>query len=90
MTHDNGRTARFMGNLVYILTCIHIISVDSIHAQFEYKALGNSPILRDYLAALRLLCVCVFSSRSFWTSSSLDVPAGVTQEISSTFLRCVP
>ncbi|CAM9973502.1 unnamed protein product [Ascophyllum nodosum] len=26
-------------------------------------------------------CVCVvFSSRSFWTSSSLDVPAGVTQE----------
>ena len=26
------------------------------------------------------LCVCVFSSRSFWTSISLDVPAGVTQE----------
>ena len=26
------------------------------------------------------VCVCVFSSRSFWTSSSLDVPAGVTQE----------
>ena len=25
-------------------------------------------------------CVCVFSSPSFWTSSSLDVPAGVTQE----------
>ena len=25
-------------------------------------------------------CVCVFSSHSFWTSSSLDVPAGVTQE----------
>ena len=24
--------------------------------------------------------VCVFSSHSFWTSSSLDVPAGVTQE----------
>ena len=24
--------------------------------------------------------VCVFSSRSFWTSHSLDVPAGVTQE----------
>ena len=27
-----------------------------------------------------LLCVCVFSSHPFWTSSSLDVPAGVTQE----------
>ena len=26
------------------------------------------------------LCVYVFSSHSFWTSSSLDVPAGVTQE----------
>ena len=26
------------------------------------------------------LCVCVFSSHSFWTSSLLDVPAGVTQE----------
>ena len=28
----------------------------------------------------RKICVCVFSSHSFWTSSSLDVPAGVTQE----------
>ena len=37
------------------------------------------------------VCVCVFSSHSFWTSSSLDVPAGVTQDLSSTFfLRCVP
>ena len=27
-----------------------------------------------------LMCVCVFSSHSFWTSSSLDIPAGVTQE----------
>ena len=26
------------------------------------------------------MCVCVFSSHSFWTSSSLTVPAGVTQE----------
>ena len=29
---------------------------------------------------LCVCCVCVFSSHSFWTSSSLDVPAGVTQE----------
>ena len=27
-----------------------------------------------------LFCVWVFPSHSFWTSSSLDVPAGVTQE----------
>ena len=26
------------------------------------------------------VCVCVFSVHPFWTSSSLDVPAGVTQE----------
>ena len=26
------------------------------------------------------VCVCVFSSHSLWTSNSLDVPAGVTQE----------
>ena len=31
----------------------------------------------DYNASV---CVCVFSSHPFWTSSSLDVPAGVTQE----------
>ena len=31
-----------------------------------------------------LILVCVFSSHSFWTSSSLDVPAGVTQEEGNT------
>ena len=30
--------------------------------------------------SLAIQCVCVFSSHPFWTSSSLDVPAGVTQE----------
>ena len=29
---------------------------------------------------LKFTHVCVYSSHSFWTSSSLDVPAGVTQE----------
>ena len=38
--------------------------------------LGLSP----YFSAQHILYVCVFSSHSFWTSSSLDVPAGVTQE----------
>ena len=33
-----------------------------------------------YLTYLVCVCVCVFSSHPFWTSSSLDVPAGVTQE----------
>ena len=29
---------------------------------------------------IQSVCVCVFSSHLFWKSSSLDVPAGVTQE----------
>ena len=38
------------------------------------------------------MCVlCVLSSHSFWTSSSLDVPAGVTQEEGDTaFLIHLP
>ena len=31
-------------------------------------------------ALYQCVVFCVFSSHSFWTSSSLDVPAGVTQE----------
>ena len=32
-------------------------------------------------SGINIVCsACVFSSHSFWTSSSLDVPAGVTQE----------
>ena len=30
-------------------------------------------------------CMCVFSSHLFWTSNSLEVPAWVTQDFSSTF-----
>ena len=33
--------------------------------------------------------VCVFSSHLFWTSSSLDVPAGVTRR-TTLFLRYMP
>ena len=43
---------------------------------------GEKPtvILYIYINRLSGVCVCVFSSHPFWTSSSLDVPAGVTQE----------
>ena len=33
-----------------------------------------------FMVQIVFVCMCVFSSHSFWTSSSLDVPAGVTQE----------
>ena len=39
--------------------------------------MGLPSVVRIRLA---IQCVCVFSSHPFWTSSSLDVPAGVTQE----------
>ena len=47
---------------------------------------GNYCCTRMYLCMYSCMylctyvCGCVFSSHSFWTSSSLDVPAGVTQE----------
>ena len=44
---------------------------------FENSSTQTSPTLAY---VVRNLCVCVFSSHPFWTSSSLDVPAGVTQE----------
>ena len=37
-------------------------------------------IVVSHIQRIAYVCVCVFSSHSFWTSSSLDVPAGVTQE----------
>ena len=40
------------------------------------KCVIISTVLMKYCG----VCVCVFSSHPFWTSSSLDVPAGVTQE----------
>ena len=47
-----------------------------LHTQAESGAYS-----RDFSQfSLRCVCVCVFSSHPFWTSSSLDVPAGVTQE----------
>ena len=41
---------------------------------------------RAIISITVLYCVCVFSSHSFWTSSSLDVQAGVTQEGHTGFL----
>ena len=45
-------------------------------------AINSAEVVRSILVKTRnCVCVCcVFSSHSFWTSSSLDVPAGVTQE----------
>ena len=41
---------------------------------------GSHSYLVDHFGVFIVHRACVFSSHSFWTSSSLDVPAGVTQE----------
>ena len=41
---------------------------------------GTVQSATQYTFAFFCVCVFVFSSHSFWTSTSLDVPAGVTQE----------
>ena len=67
----------------------------STHVQREWSAEPFMPSilsLRIFCTAVLSRCKCspptvcvVFSSHSLWTSSSLDVPAGVTQDFSSTF-----
>ena len=52
---------------------------------FRYRSLSLSPPFTMMVEVVDIklnvcVCVCVFSSHPFWTSSSLDVPAGVTQE----------
>ena len=42
--------------------------------------LGQQYNVGEKPTVMLCVCVCVFSSHSFWTSTSLDVPAGVTQE----------
>ena len=69
------------------------VSLPSPYSRLNLKlAYGISPEYRCGVHSLSIhtevhicvhtmcVCVCVFSSLSFWTSSSLDVPAGVTQE----------
>ena len=41
---------------------------------------GRSSSLHSTLTLITIHVCVVFSSHPFWTSSSLDVPAGVTQE----------
>ena len=47
--------------------------------QFTLLHLDSNPVRMLLDRAVACVCVCV-SSHPFWTSSSLDVPAGVTQE----------
>ena len=64
---------------------LDFLPINRLGAQFElFCSTSNTRNTRKYIRNTLLVqlipCMCVFSSHPFWTSSSLDVPAGVTQE----------
>ena len=79
-----GKASRIQSSRIGLLVCVRR------NAQHPELKLPEST--RFVLNTVLMVCVCVFSSHFFWTSSSLDVPAGVTQDFPSTFLllRCMP
>ena len=74
----------FLFSLFFWCPCVAINNVSSV--PYNGGLLPDIILLTQcyYHRGTRLnamnVCVCVFSSHPFWTSSSLDVPAGVTQE----------
>ena len=59
--------------------CLHLETIRQIMTS-RGCTLYNNFINQSINCGLRCVLCCVFSSHPFWTSSSLDVPAGVTQE----------
>ena len=68
-----GNLTRLIHTLLYVMT-IHTYTGGWSH---RICVCVFFPFILDIKFSV---CMCVFSSHSFWTSSSLDVPAGVTQE----------
>ena len=64
------------------LTLACVLNLEVHFTSFKMNKLSFKLFGADFFSIWkkRLCFVCVFSSHSFWTSSSLDVPAGVTQE----------
>ena len=78
---------------IYRIRIIMVLLYNYIFIYIRFHVFSNSFIIMISFAASELYCVelplirhvcichvCVFSSHLFWTSSSLDEPAGVTQE----------
>ena len=67
------------GLLSLFIGCLCGLGKTKIKRLLAFSSVGHVGFLCIGLAS-GSMCVCVFSSHPFWTSSSLDVPAGVTQE----------
>ena len=68
---------------MYVLCSCSAFSRTAFSTTVESHSTVQEPLLLYYKftsVCCVCVCVCVFSSHPFWTSSSLDVPAGVTQE----------
>ena len=70
--------------LLSINVPLKLSDLDQILNLFNpFRIIDSLELIYKYLeTAIQCVCVCVFSSHSFWTS--MDVPAGVTQEESHT------
>ena len=77
------RRSRCVQIFIFFLQSIVTIRIDYLYSstsKVTTTPLGKAA-LYDEVILLLLYYVCfVFSSHLFWTSSSLDVPTGVTQE----------
>ena len=71
-----------MGASCYEIDFFTVFVFDHIrYLLYLHKVLiSRSELVFDFSRVCVCVCVCVFSSHSLWTSSSLDAPAGVTQE----------
>ena len=79
MTNGGGGDPPFFG-------CFSGARIKRVSVFFSDTVRPNSPNTSGIVVFnfsplfIGFVCVCVFSSHPFWTSSSLNVPAGVTQE----------
>ena len=74
--NNKMRSDSSLNSYLEVIVHFHILERRSLE-RLESLEIPNFP---KKIEVYNAQCVCVFSSHSFWTSSSLDVPAGVTQE----------
>ena len=77
---QGGRSHRISPPSFFCGACLNFLSREGFSCLFPLSTVKWIFVVVDSHIQRIVLCVCVFSSHPFWTSSSLDVPAGVTQE----------